>query len=327
MNISSEEVWKEHYNSFDGRRNTLKTKIELQNNLNVYLATIFPTNSKALMLEILNPNIIKKSHLKKFKGVEIKVLDSDNTKPAIAILLTDNELLDLFILFTDEIIKELDSVVSEQGALECLYNQISKWRKLFITMNPGLSVEEQMGLMGELSFIKDAINNSIDPNIILNYWAGPENYIYDFLCEKSNIAIEIKALSQNSEDIQISNETQLDEKGLYYLKLVIYKFSLNKHNGSTLPDLIKEIESHFNSASISKFHEKLVDMGYDQEEELYYNRYFNLKQRLLFYVEEGFPRIIDNNLPTGVKKVKYSIALANCMEFEEDYYKIFDKIR
>jgi hypothetical protein len=60
----------------------------------------------------------------------------------------------------------------------------------------------------------------------------------------------------------------------------------------------------------------LLEAGYLDEQAHLYSRGYVLRSFHAFEVKEGFPRLLEEDLPTGVGEVSYSIDLAMAKPYE-----------
>lgn len=196
---------------------------------------------------------------------------------------------------------------------------IRKWKNYFSSRkHPILTSSEELGLYGELCFLKKLIS-FLGANIV-NSWAGPGKGTHDFYIGKN--AVEVKTTSSQAPyRAHISSEYQLDKTevtGNLYLSL--FAFRKDSTGTNTLPSLVNEIRKLIENENtiLDVFNEKLLKVGYiDIAEELYTNSY-HLRNEYLFSVEENFPCITRKIIPNGISDVEYTLAVDNCEEFAID---------
>lgn len=320
---SAYKIWEiQKLNS--SKTNLILERVQLNSAVNVYISTVLSTGQRALLIEFTDHALISRQNFKKFKGVEIKPLRWDENKIALSIILLDEELFDVFSLFADDIIHELNNTTTENDAIISINSQIKKWRKLFTSINSGLSIEELMGLFGEIDFIEKMIEKNKYPSNIIEAWKGPDSYIFDFLFEDANKAFEVKTINHDKEEINITNEYQLDGTGLDSVYLFLLKVHLNKHVGISLPKKIENLKKKLDENTMQKVNDKLLQVGfYLDEVHLYEDLFFEVYDISFYDIQKGFPRITPHNKPNkGLKKISYSISLADCMGFKVNFNDI-----
>jgi hypothetical protein len=87
----------------------------------------------------------------------------------------------------------------------------------------------------------------------------------------------------------------------------------------TLPALICEIYTQIQNDPIAsfQFEIKLAKYGYNEALAEKYSIGFSIFEMKIFEVAEGFPRLLQQNLPDGVGDLKYSVVVAACKPFEK----------
>ena len=158
----------------------IKTKIDIVSQFECYAATNHVTGNHLYIMKLSSHTTIPDFKNFKFKGVQIETFDLKESKE-LNIYLIDSELKDIFSLFIENIIEEIIDLTTENEAITKTSNVIQKWKKLFDKINnQGLSLEQQKGLLGELIFIDELIDNELNPDYVLNCWTGPDFEDKDF---------------------------------------------------------------------------------------------------------------------------------------------------
>ncbi len=262
----------------------------------------------------------------RFKGVEIFPVETDDFCE-LNIYLLDNDLKDIFSLFIQNILEDIAESVTENEAVTKTLNVISKWKKLFDKINfNGLSIEQQKGLIGELLFINHLLDHQKSSSTILNAWTGPDFEDKDFVFGATGI--EIKLTSSKYPKLKITNEGQLDAQNLNELFLILYTVEDVKENGFTLNSLIDQIQEKL-SANIDElkfFNERLMLLGYFEDDKEHYNKIYSLKKIYTYSVSEEFPKIIKSQLPIGVYNTSYFIELSAVENFSVEMEEITQNI-
>ena len=304
----------------------IKTRIEDIPHLNCYAATNHITGQH-LYIMMVSKNVeipeLKNYH---FKGVEIFVIETDTIKE-LNIYLLDNDLKDIFSLFIQNILEDITESVTENEAVTKTLNVISKWKKLFDKINfNGLSIEHQKGLIGELLFINYLLDHRKSSSTILNSWTGPDFEDKDFVF--GGIGIEIKLTSSKYPKIKITNEGQLDAQNLTELFLILYTAEDVKENGFTLNSLIELTQQKLlpNIDVLKFFNERLMLLGYLEEQKEHYNKMYSLKKTFSYSVSQEFPKIIKSQLPIGVYNTSYFIELSAVENFSVELDEITQNI-
>ena len=152
-------------------------------------------------------------------------------------------------------------------------------------------------------------------------WNGPIKSAQDFQGER--VAIEVKTASSNSlEYVHISSEAQLDGADRDALYLVSYRIERNDATGTTLPEMIKQVALMLDEQQRARFAANLTCLGYTEDDDTFYSKRYSLKERQVYKVEDGFPRVLRADLPQGVMDISYRLALQACDTFAVEFDEI-----
>ena len=232
---------------------------------------------------------------------------------------------DVFTVLAQDILEELSKQNDADKYIATLKKRIQKWRDFF--KNPAknkLSEKTVIGLIGELSFIKDMTEYGI--NIASDLWNGPFNAAQDF--QGNYVAIEVKTAVSNSLDrVHISSEEQLDDSERDALFLAVYRVERNDATGITLPALIEDTARMLSERQRVSFYAKLICMGYSEDDASVYSKGYSVKEQKVFSVKEGFPRVLRLDLPQGIMDITYQLSLQCCEGFESSREDIVAAIK
>lgn len=304
----------------------IKTKIDDIPHLNCFAATNHITGQHLYIMSVSKNVEIPELKNYRFKGVEVFPIEVGNTVE-LNIYLLDNDLKDIFSLFVQNILEDIVSCVTESEAITTTLNVISKWKKLFDKINfNGLSNEEQKGLIGELLFFNELLDNQKLSANILNAWSGPDFEDKDFAF--GSIGIEIKLTSSKYPKLKITSERQLDAQSLSELFLILYTTEEVKDGGVSLNSLIEQTKQRVsvNLAELRYFNERLMQLGYMEEDKEQYNKMYSVKKTFGFVITSDFPKIIKSQLPLGVYNTSYLIELSAVEKFITEIGTIIKKL-
>lgn len=205
-----------------------------------------------------------------------------------------------------------------------IVKRVKLWIEFFRKVGKGiLNTKEQVGLFGELVLICSLLEKGHFD--VIKAWSGPSGKAKDFLINGS--AIEVKTLlSDDKNEIRISNVSQLDNSGLDKLYLFVYLVFQDNLDGDSIPDLVDQIYMRLDAFPDLKqvFYEKLLLMGYSEyQADLYHDRFVTSSYRV-FRVDDNFPCIIPSDLKNGIRSIKYTIDLSACDSFIESMEDICD---
>ncbi|OEU42598.1 hypothetical protein BGV40_08715 [Methanosarcina sp. Ant1] len=329
------EIWCElEKDSVDGKVNgILRRRIFPNSAFNLFLAFQIQKRQRMLHIKVTLSSATKLKSPPQSKGFEVKIVvfpDDRENQVTIELVLTSPQYEDIFDTLIGDILNYITLQKDENLMVNSFLDRLLKWQHFLDRHgSDGLSEEMQKGLYGELWCLRKYLIPSKGLNKALSSWEGPYKSNHDF--EFENKAIEMKVTtSKNQQKIMISNELQLDDKGLNALFLV--HLSLNEVSGSgeTLNEIVHFLRGMCTAdvESMNLLEKGLFNSGYlDTHVEKYNSKGFIERSQNIFTVKNGFPRIVENDLMNGVGDVKYSINISECMHHQVDESLFLPAIR
>lgn len=296
----------------------IRIKIDEIPHLQCFAATNHITGQHLYIMSVSKNVAIPELKNYRFKGVEIYTLPIEvENKIELYIYLLDNELKDIFSLFIQNILEEIQFGVTESEAITTTLNVVSKWKKLFDKINfSGLSLQQQKGLIGELLFLNFLLDNEKSSTNAVNAWTSAEMEFQAKDFTIGSIGVEIKFTSSQQPKIKVSNERQLDTENLSNLFLVLYSTQAVKENGFSLNSLVDQTRQKISTDEQRDiFNAKLQLNGYFDQDSQYYVAMYSLKKIFAFSVTSNFPKIVKNQLPLGIYDTSYSIEISAVESF------------
>ncbi|GLH58238.1 PD-(D/E)XK motif protein [Helicobacter ailurogastricus] len=212
----------------------------------------------------------------------------------------------LFKLVCEDLIDLLDKSVDATNIAEEITKRLLKWKKLFASRGD-FGLEAQMGLFGELHFLKEAMA-CLGVKDALDAWVFDTQ---DFLF--NHFAVEIKTHpSSKPPKVTISSAEQL-ESNKEKLYLAAYALTQSTY-GDSVEDLAKDIEGCIDDKTdVELFYTKLFEWGYKPSPDQMHR--FKVEQKSIYEVVETFPKITRASIDPRIISVKYIIDLLQCTEF------------
>ncbi len=305
----------------------IKTRIDEIKHLNCFAATNHITGQHLFIMSVSKNIVIPELKYYRFKGVEIFTIKVENTIE-LNIYLLDNDLKEIFSLFIQNVLEDIEKSITENEAITTTLNVISKWKKLFDKINfNGLSLEQQKGLIGELLFLNYLLDNEKTNSNAVESWTGTEK---DFEAKDftlGSVGVEIKFTSSKQPRIKVSNERQLDAENLKELFLILYSTEAVKDNGFSLNSLVEQTRQKIVSNDERNiFNGKLQTIGYFDNDIEHYTKMYSLKKTFAFIVTSDFPKIIKSHLPLGIYETSYSIEISAVEKFIVEPAHILEQI-
>lgn len=248
----------------------------------------------------------------------------------LLIQLSSLENLDVFACLCDNLIEVVRKCHTSSEAVREIINQIEKWKAMFDKkLSDGLTLLEQQGLYGELTYLQKLIARNLFSKVeSLKLWSGTDKSVRDF--QGKEWAVEVKTISvNNSDQITINGERQLDDTLLKMLFLYHLSVESSRLSGQTLNDKVDELRKVLidDMVAMNLFNFKLIEAGYfDNHRPLYADRCYKIRKENIYRVCKAFPRIKEDELRNGVSNVTYSINVSTCTEYLLSEYEHFNCI-
>lgn len=221
-----------------------------------------------------------------------------------------------FGAFLDELLVQIDQ---NSSSLESeIRTLLDRWKNLLsLDLERKLSVQELIGLFGELIILKHLISSQ--GTKMFEKWVGPLGNRHDFEFEKNSIEVKTSA-SRNVDEIHINGFDQLNPYQGKRLSIVRIKVE-TEPNGLSVPYLIRTLVGELKIQSFQMY-EKLSKLGYHVEhEQSYENIRFQVTNIGIIPVNEQFPKIsksvisqVDPN--NRINEISYRLNIAGLAEKE-----------
>lgn len=188
---------------------------------------------------------------------------------------------------------------------EVVLRRLSRWRTLLQGEGGGLSDKELRGLAAELLVLQNVLIPRLGPAAV-STWAGPLGAPQDF--DLGDAFWEVKSTHSGSTQVTINSLEQLSTPGRLFL--VCVRLDQGRDSGESVPDLVSAIANLLEPHAVfaETFAARLAAVGYESEEK-YQTVRFHFNGLNFYEVDDGFPRIRPESVPSGVSDVSYKISL------------------
>jgi len=240
----------------------------------------------------------------------------------VAVRLRDSSASAVFSALGQDIAERVSLQSTPAGALATALERIRRWQQ-FLSASTELSPEAQRGLWAELHVLLNHLIPAVGAVAAAEAWQAASGAHQDF--RFAGGAIEAKCTAGKPPPrVRVTSERQLDDcgVGLLFLHVVIVDErdvpSTPEVSGSTLPDIIEATRRAVSddSAARALLDDRLLEAGWlDIRSPLYSSRRWAVRQELSFAVTDGFPRLTEKSLPTGIGSVSYELDLGSCADF------------
>jgi hypothetical protein len=215
----------------------------------------------------------------------------------------------MFTLMALDVVSTLDSgSAGEEKRFQLFLARIRAWQN-FMRRGPDttLGPEAEIGLFGELAFLRSVIEGGVPPDVAVESWLGPTNGVQDFALGTGSVEVKT-TIAKSGFPATIALLEQLDDSARQPLFLAAVRIRLDS-SGISLPEMIFEIRAMLvnNSVSCNSFDIKLLHAGYLDAMSEHYKRTFVLTSTKILHVTEDFPRLIRANVPRQVLQARYEL--------------------
>ena len=277
-----------------------------------------PEGERSFFFKVEQKVLPSKSELPDAAGFRV---DTGNfpgeADPSIIIVLQDEDFKEVFSVLLEDLVNRLDNTKTDKECVTVMVNRLATWKSFMKGFrSDGLSPQEQRGLYGELDFLEKHLIPQIGPRVV-EAWVGPEEAHQDF--QHDGCAIEVKTTIQKKpQHISISSERQLDPVAFRHLFLLHIALDENQTAGETLSQKIEKVRALLGDSVPMqiKFTEKLQSYGYNESQSSLYTKNYAIRSCEFFHVVDGFPRIVESDVMSGIGNIRYSISLDVCGQFE-----------
>jgi hypothetical protein len=207
--------------------------------------------------------------------------------------------------------------------MNTIIRTLKEWQ-IFFQSRDIMSKKAEQGLIGELSWLLQMIKEKEDPRKVIESWCGPDRSRHDF--EFSDVHFEVKTTSRKDRLIHISSEHQLNNKGLKYLYLTVYKFNLVKSAKPTLPILYDNVMKIVGSDTSLKGKVMLncAKIGYNDKKRSKHQYKYEIDGAVeIFKVVNHFPKLVLSPKMIGIHDVSYSLDVQVCQKHKINTENIF----
>ena len=277
-----------------------------------------PSNNRIFLLRVDSANIPDAKLLPHARGFEVRLVtlpDDPQGQSSVLLSQTNDTFRDIFSVLTTDIAYHIAQTKDHKTAVEKFLARLRRWQQFLERSGPeGLGDEAQRGLFGELWFIQHYLLPVRGAQAI-TAWTGPSMTAQDF--QLPGLAVEVKTTTaKEHQKLPITGEKQLESSTQIRVFLFHLSLSSQRDTGITLVELVAKVRALLASSplSLTVFEDALLSAGYLDS---HANRYLRLgylkREHHFFEVKGDFPRIVGDDLRTGVGDVSYSVSVAACM--------------
>lgn len=312
----------ENFSSFQTKKGFKALRISAECRPDLFLA-IDEDGNRCLLL-FLNSKVPINFQGGDKEKLQLTFLKSQNI---LMIKLKDLEFIDLFNDLIVSLYLRIKNISDPEVYSQRLIYSFFKWAEFFENnSNSRLSFEEIKGLVGELFFLNQLLENANHStiNIILESWQGPFGTANDFIFDDRNV--EVKTKEDSKTTVKISSEHQLETEYGKKLELLILSMKIDMMNGNSLFDLFQKAVdlSRKYQGNLGILLLALNQKGLTlQSLKEYNNHRFKISKSYLFDCTSAeFPKLSTSNIPQEVSKLRYTLQtnMLNDFLIEEKHF-------
>ncbi len=310
----TEDEWRELESPQDAPgRSSLR--LHPESPLDIFLSVSHPGRQRMLVLRAdarsADPIVRTVGRLPKAAGIEMNLSAVSRVEYELQVILTADGLREVFNPLVTDVAETAKSAPAAAEALAAAVDRFERWQDLLRAVSrDGLSAESRRGLYGELLVLGDVLLSSLGQSEAVEAWTGPTGTNQDF--QLSGLAIETKAsVAKRPRSIRIASERQLDGTGTPALLLALANLDERRGgSGESLNRRVEDIRQQLTSpATRARFDGRLVQVGYlPGHHDLYEEPRYTLRELRFWHVREGFPRLVESDLPEGVGDCTYHVS-------------------
>jgi len=253
-----------------------------------------------------------KTKIRGTKSIEINHY-AYKDKLILSFSLVDDEYVDLFYLFCNDLVDSSREIQQEMG-YTYLVNRFERWRSFSGLTRKYLSEPEIKGLIGELLFLNDVLFEKYGVSKSIQGWTGSEPLKKDFSYDET--WFEVKAVT--GDKVSISSIDQLDSNVTGFLVLYSLEKLSPEASGASLNRLCDQIFDRLElDMDRQTFLMKLIQANFYREE--YYDQFVYANTRTNFYeVNDSFPKLTRELMPEAIANAKYDLIINMLERFKRD---------
>jgi hypothetical protein len=275
----------------------------------------FPGNEEAILVGFNLVNAPGDKHLPQGQGFRVEKVKHKFCGDAqlwIALSRRPAGSLDMFTRMAENIISMIADYehVNDRQLLQLFLARIKAWQEFMHQSRAEiLGPEAELGLAGELWFLRILLRKGLPGSMILDAWRGPLNGLHDFLFCCGAIEVKTTAATHGF-PATVGSLAQLDPSLASPLFLVGIRFILET-GGETLPEIIDDIACSLgdNPESTGRFETLVLRCGFLRAFADQYTRRFLHSDMRIMLVDHEFPSLTRDNVDHSIKEVRYELDL------------------
>jgi hypothetical protein len=318
-----EEIWSELEAETGSDAGWLTRLARPQTGYPLLVALERATRTRAILLPVSKKDLPHRREWPECRGVEVAAMPLE-AKHHLCIRLREPAFAEVFAALVEDLAPRVGACSDGRRASALLMDRMHLWQKLLKPGGPGLSLEDQKGLWGELYTLLAHLLPGYGASVAVASWKGRAAAHQDFQFPDGAVEVKTTAAKQPL-SIRITSERQLDDTGvgsLFLHVLVVDEREVPPGDdgpGQSLLGIISTIRKELSGEAtmLALFNDRLLEAGWlDAMAPRYESRRWTLRSEHTYRVTGGFPRITESGVAPGIGDVSYAISLHSCAAFE-----------
>jgi hypothetical protein len=257
-------------------------------------------------------------------NMDVRIDPLQNGRWQLVLVLKEPSQSDIFRVLCSDLMEATRSRRREEssGSVEIVLTRLQRWQEMLRASRLKLlSMQQRIGLFGELLFLRDEVMQHRSALDAVRTWRGIHADEQDFVV--GDWRLEIKTQHSSADRIvHISSAAQLDpgDGRLALVHQMLGVFGEADADSASLNGLVSQLTATLAancSGASDILQAALIDYGYVQREE-YDEPLWKLTGIACYLVESDFPRIVPGMLPAGIHDVQYRLDIDSCARFRID---------
>lgn len=305
------ETWSDLERSNPAGSGVVRRRVGNPRGRDLYIGIIFPERLRTLSLVVKSECASGQISATSTRCLRLTLEPPSEGVQELRITLLDDDIEDVFNSFAEDVVESVTDSASDAAAVSTLVQRFERWRYLLGGVSEGLGRDAVQGLFGELWVLRHLLWPTFGEEAA-RAWTGPDHEAVDFQLYQAGIEVKTTSASRPP-TVLIQSERQLASDRFPVLLLVGLTLDvLRTGSGHTLNAMVDEVRGVLQDPAVSLDPKLRTARYFDEHRELYERMKFTVRQDYLYRVEDGFPRLTEDDLPAGIGPVRYSLSLDAC---------------
>ncbi len=275
----------------------------------------FPGNEEAVLVGFNAVRVPHASQLPQGRGFRVERVEHEMAGEAhlwISLSRQPAGGLDMFARMAEDIVDMLAAYgnMDDQTLFQLFLGRIKAWQEfMYEGRAEVLGPEAEIGLAGELCFLRLLLERGVPDMAVLDGWQGPLNGLHDFRVGYGAIEVKSTVAKQGFPAIVASLE-QLDASLVSPLFLAGIRFVLDD-SGATLSDIVRDLSFRLENhpETKGKFESLVLRAGFLWAFSDRYTRRLSHSDTRIIPINPEFPALTRNNVNPAIRSVRYELDL------------------